>query len=228
LFFFAEIFNTPNPMELISPQILAYCEQHTTPESPILQHINRETHAKVLMPRMLSGHLQGSALAMFSLMLKPRYVLEIGTYTGYSAICLAQGLQADGHLHTIDSNEELADFVQKNINEAGLQDKISLHIGKALEVLPTLPPSILFDLVFIDADKLNYANYYDRVIEKIAIGGFIIADNVLWSGKVVAADAKDKDTQAIRDFNDKIQQDPRVSNTLLPIRDGLMVARRIC
>lgn len=212
-------------MEFIDTKLLNYCEQHSTAESEVLQYVNRQTHVNVLMPRMLSGHLQGNILAMFSYMLQPKAILEIGTYTGYSAICLAQGLQPEGKLHTIDSNEELADFVRSNVAKAGLESKITLYIGKALDVIPTLPRT-LYDLVFIDADKLNYSNYYDLVFESVRIGGFIIADNVLWSGKVIT-ESNDKDTMAMKDFNDKIQNDSRVENTLLPVRDGLMVARKI-
>jgi caffeoyl-CoA O-methyltransferase len=212
-------------MEFIDTALLAYCEQHSTDESSLLKFVSRETHAKVLMPRMLSGHLQGNFLAMLSLMLRPNLVVEIGTYTGYSAICLAQGLQENGKLHTIDINEELGTFVRSNFEKANLQDKIQLHLGNAMELLPQLALQDI-DLVFIDADKKNYTHYYDLVIDKVRIGGWIIADNVLWSGKVIT-EANDKDTLAIKAFNDKVQADDRVFNTLLPLRDGLMVCQKI-
>lgn len=212
-------------MEFIDTALLAYCEQHSTEESDLLKFVSRETHAKVLMPRMLSGHLQGNFLAMISLMLRPRLVVEIGTYTGYSAICLAQGLQENGKLHTIDINEELGTFVRSNFEKASLQDKIQLHLGNAMELLPQLALQDI-DLVFIDADKKNYSHYYDLVIDRVRIGGWIIADNVLWSGKVIT-DANDKDTVAMKAFNDKVQADDRVFNTLLPLRDGLMICQRI-
>jgi caffeoyl-CoA O-methyltransferase len=212
-------------MEFIDTALLAYCEQHSTDESSLLKFVSRETHAKVLMPRMLSGHLQGNFLTMLSLMLRPNLVVEIGTYTGYSAICLAQGLQENGKLHTIDINEELGTFVRSNFEKANLQDKIQLHLGNAMELLPQLALQDI-DLVFIDADKKNYTHYYDLVIDKVRIGGWIIADNVLWSGKVIT-EANDKDTVAIKAFNDKVQADDRVFNTLLPLRDGLMVCQRI-
>lgn len=212
-------------MEFIDTALLAYCEQHSTEESDLLKFVSRETHAKVLMPRMLSGHLQGNFLAMISLMLRPRLVVEIGTYTGYSAICLAQGLQENGKLHTIDINEELGTFVRNNFEKANLQDKIQLHLGNAMDLLPQLALQDI-DLVFIDADKKNYSHYYDLVIDSVRIGGWIIADNVLWSGKVIT-DANDKDTVAMKAFNDKVQADERVCNTLLPLRDGLMICQRI-
>jgi predicted O-methyltransferase YrrM len=212
-------------MEFIDEKLLRYCENHSTEESDLLKFINRETHAKFLMPRMLSGHLQGNVLAMLSHMIKPKYILEIGTYTGYSAICLAQGLQEGGKLYTVDVNEELETFVRHNIAKAGLDNEVELHIGKAADVIPTLPVQE-YDLVFIDADKINYALYYDLIIEKVKRGGFIIADNVLWSGKVIT-DANDKDTVAIKSFNQKVQEDNRVFNTLFPVRDGLMMARKI-
>lgn len=213
-------------MDFLNNDLLQYCEQNSTQESQILKHIHRETHAKILMPRMLSGHLQGNVLATFSMMINPKRILEIGTYTGYSAICLAQGLMPDGLLYTLDINEELESMVNQNFEKAGLQHQVKMLIGNALEIIPTLKET--FDLVFIDADKMNYSAYYDLVFDKVRIGGFIIADNVLWSGKVVDENCKDKDTLAMKNFNQKVQDDHRVFNTLFPIRDGLMVAKKLC
>lgn len=212
-------------MDFLPPSIAAYSNTHTSPESEVLSQLNRETHAKVLQARMLSGHLQGRFLAMISHMILPKNILEIGTYTGYSALCLAEGLQKNGKLITIDINEELEAFTRSFFEASGLASSIDFRIGNALQIIPTLPET--FDLVFIDADKPNYANYYNLVIEKVRIGGFIIADNVLWSGKVANTGSKiDKDTQNMLDFNQKIHEDERVENVLLPIRDGLMVVRK--
>jgi caffeoyl-CoA O-methyltransferase len=176
-----------------------------------------------MKPRMLSGHLQGRFLSLISKMICPKAILEIGTYTGYSALCLAEGLQPDGKLITIDVNEELEDRVKGYFNQSDYRDQIDYRIGKALELIPQLTES--FDLVFIDADKENYANYYDLVIDKVERGGIILADNVLWSGKVLNA-KPDKDTQNILAFNDKVHNDARVENVLLPIRDGITVIRK--
>lgn len=212
-------------MEFIDEKIEDYSLAHSQQESEILKKINRETNAKVLMPRMLSGHLQGNVLSMFSKMIQPHQILEIGTYTGYSAICLAQGLQKNGKLHTIDINEELEKMVREFFTEAGMDNKINYYIGNALEIIPTI--NEIFDIVFIDADKKNYAKYYDLVFDKVKSGGYIIADNVLWSGKVLGAPEKmDADTKAIDTYNKKINADIRVENMLLPIRDGLMIARK--
>ncbi|MFN3382869.1 MAG: O-methyltransferase [Runella zeae] len=210
-------------MDFLPAAIEAYALAHTSAESPLLAQLNRETHAKVLQPRMLSGHLQGRLLSLFSTMIRPRRILEIGTYTGYSALCLAEGLSDDGLLVTVDVNEELYDFTRKFFDNSPFGHKIDFRIANAAEEIPTLTDT--FDLVFIDADKVNYGLYYDLVFDKVRKGGVIIADNVLWSGKVVQTDKKiDKDTQALLDFNQKIHQDPRVSNILLPIRDGLLIA----
>jgi caffeoyl-CoA O-methyltransferase len=211
-------------MELINSSLQEYAEQHTSPESAILKRVNRDTHAYVLRPRMLSGHLQGRVLSMISHMIKPGRVLEIGTYTGYSAICLAEGLRPGGKIITLDINEELEDQVRKNFTDAGIQEQVDYRIGNALDIIPALTDT--FDLVFIDADKENYGRYFDLVIDKVRPDGFILADNVLWSGKVVA-EKPDKDTRAIIDFNRKIQEDPRVENVLLPIRDGVMLIRKL-
>ena len=210
-------------MYIVHQEIEKYAAAHSTPESEPLERLNRDTHAHVLQARMLSGHLQGNMLATFSQMLRPQRILEIGTFTGYSAICLAQGLAEGGLLYTLEVNEELEMMIRKYIAEAGLTAKIKLIIGNATQIIPTLDET--FDMVFIDADKLNYSNYYDLVFDKVRKGGFIIADNVLWYGKVL--DRQDKDTQAIRQFNEKVQQDKRVINTLLPLRDGLMIAQKI-
>lgn len=213
-------------MEFIEEELQQYCEEHTSPETEVLKKLNRETHAKIMMPRMLSGHIQGRTLAMFSQMLRPENILEIGTYTGYSGICLAEGLTENGTLHTIDINDELEDFVRGFFKEASIENKVNYLLGNALEIIPTL--NVTFDLVFIDADKINYANYYDLVLDKVRPGGFIIADNVLWSGKVLEKYRKklDKDTEALLNFNQKVQNDERVENVLLPIRDGLLVMRK--
>jgi predicted O-methyltransferase YrrM len=214
-------------MEFIDPALLAYCEAHTSGEDSLLKKITRETQAKVLMPRMLSGHLQGKMLELFTKMIQPQTILEIGTYTGYSGVCLARGLKKGGKLITLDINDELETMVRGFFEESGLADQIDYRLGNALEIIPTLKGP--FDLVFIDADKFNNATYFDLIIDKVRPGGIILADNVLWSGKVLVAEGQkiDKDTKAILDFNDKIQNDPRVENVLLPIRDGIMMARKI-
>lgn len=211
-------------MEFIDQKLADYSASHTTPETSLLKKINRDTHANVLKPRMLSGHLQGRLLSMISHMIRPSRILEIGTYTGYSAICLCEGLKAGGRLVTIDKNEELETKLRSFFKEAGLENTIDLRIGNALKIIPALDQS--FELVFIDADKENYSGYFDLVIDKVPPGGYILADNVLWSGKVVE-EKIDKDTRAILDFNDKVHNDPRVENVLLPVRDGIMVMRKL-
>jgi caffeoyl-CoA O-methyltransferase len=212
-------------MEFIAEDIQRYSEQHSEGESELLKALTRETHQKVLMPRMLSGHLQGRFLSMITQMLRPTSILEIGTYTGYSALSMVGGLSENGKLTTIDINEELEDMVKGYFEKSGHAQQIDYRIGNALEIVPNLDGP--FDLVFIDADKINYYNYFTLVIEKVRQGGFIIADNVLWSGKVVRTEKKiDKDTQAILDFNRLTHEDHRVENVLLPIRDGLMVLRK--
>jgi len=212
-------------MEFIEKEIEDYALNHTKPESELLKKINRETHAKIMMPRMLSGHLQGRLLSMFSNMIKPDYILEIGTYTGYSALCLAEGLSEKGKIITIDINEEIEKFVRSFFEQSEHKNKIDYRIGNALDIIPNINHEL--DLVFIDADKENYSNYYNLIFDKVKKGGYIIADNVLWSGKVLMDDNKlDKDSKAIKAFNDKIQQDDRVENILLPVRDGLMICRK--
>lgn len=210
-------------MDIVDPRMADYSSAHTSPENQLLKKINRDTHANVLKPRMLSGHLQGRLLSMISHMIKPSAILEIGTYTGYSAICLAEGLRPGGKLITIDRNEELETKLRSYFKEAGLESVIDLRIGNALQIIPTL--NTTFDLVFIDADKENNSNYFDLVIDKVASGGYILADNVLWSGKVI--DQTDKDTRAVTAFNDKVHNDPRVENVLLPVRDGIMIMRKL-
>lgn len=213
------------PEHLHQP-IFHYVEQHTEAEPEVLRELNRETHLKVLKPRMLSGHLQGRVLSMFAHMIRPERILEIGTYTGYSAIAMAEGLAPQGHLHTIDINEELETKVRAYFEKAGLTDKITFHIGNALEIIPELDET--FDMVFIDADKINYGKYYDLVIDKVRTGGFILVDNVLWSGKVIPEGRKklDADTEAVMNFNEQVHQDERVQNVLFPVRDGIMVLRK--
>ncbi|TGE19349.1 O-methyltransferase [Hymenobacter elongatus] len=204
-----------------------YAETHTTPEPELLRRLNRETHVQVLAPRMLSGHLQGRVLSMLSHMIRPRRVLELGTFTGYSALCLAEGLTADGELHTVEQNPEQEDRIRRYVREAGLAGRIQLHIGDAAAVLGTLTQ--LWDLVFIDADKINNALYYELVLPQVRAGGFILIDNVLWSGKALPSYAlkpADKDAHAVRAFNDLVQQDERVENVFLPLRDGLLLVRK--
>ncbi len=213
-------------MEFISEELDNYCKTHTSNESDALKNLNRETHLKVMSPRMLSGHLQGQFLSFISNISKPKNILEIGTYTGYSAICLAQGLAENGKLTTIDVNIETESIARKYFKESGLENKIDFIIGNALEIIPTIKQK--FDIVFIDADKKNYANYYDLIFDKVNLGGIIIADNVLWSGKILMPEnAMDKDTLAIHQFNKKLHEDTRTENILLPVRDGLMMVRKI-
>lgn len=213
-------------VQLLSKALNDYAEQFTTPESQVLAKLNRETNIKVELPVMLSGHLQGAILRFISYMIRPKRVLEIGTYTGYSAICLAQGLADEGHLHTIDINEELEDMAFRYFCEAGVDSKITQHIGKAAEIIPTLNET--FDLVFIDADKQNYHLYYDLIFDKVPVGGFILADNVLYDGEVILPhDEQGKNARAIHAFNEKLRNDTRVEQVLLPVRDGIMIVRKI-
>ena len=213
-------------MEFLKKEIEQYSQEHTQKETEVLYNLNRETHLKVLIPRMLSGHIQGRILSMFSHMLKPKNVLEIGTYTGYSAICFAEGMQPDGKLVTIDINNELETMATSYFEKSGYGNQIDMRVGNAIDIIPTL--DMKFDLVFIDADKHNYSNYYDLAVDKVNQGGFIIADNVLWSGKVLTDEVNtDTDTKALDEYNKKINSDPRVENMLMPVRDGLMVARKL-
>lgn len=214
-------------MDFLPKDLSEYAEKHSSPENELLSALNRHTWANVLIPRMLSGHIQGRFLSMISKLMRPKQILEIGTYTGYSALCLAEGMEQEGHLHTIDINEELEDDIRSWFGRSAYADRISLHIGDALDIIPTLQGS--FDLVFIDADKENYAHYYDLVIDRMPAGGLIIADNVLWSGKVTQAEEvrRDEETAALDAFNKKVMCDARVENILLPVRDGLMLVRKL-
>jgi predicted O-methyltransferase YrrM len=212
-------------MEFIDPLLDKYVCEHTANESDLLKKINRETHLEVLQPRMLSGHFQGRVLSMFSKMIRPERILEIGTYTGYSAICLAEGLTPNGKLVTIDINEELASRVRGYFAESSYANQIDYLIGDAMELIPALNEK--WDIVFIDADKHNYINYYHLVFPMVKVGGYIIADNVLWSGKVIDPSQHDKDTLLLREYNQLVHQDNRVEEVLFPIRDGLMIARKI-
>ncbi len=213
-------------MDFLPKEIDAYSVSHTTSETEVLNDLNRQTNIQILQPRMLSGHLQGRVLSMFSNMIQPTNILEIGTYTGYSAICLAEGLKKGGKVVTIDRNAELEDFASSYFEMANVSKNIDFRIGNAIEIIPTLKEK--FDLVFIDADKRNYSNYFDLVIDNLPTGAYIIADNVLWSGKVVQkVEELDMETKAIIEYNEKIHNDPRVENILFPIRDGLMIARKL-
>ncbi len=213
-------------MDFLTDELNEYIEKYTRKESDVLKRLNRETYLKMLMPRMLSGHLQGQVLRMFSMMIAPKNILEIGTYTGYSAICLSDGLKDGGKLHTIDINEEYEEIISRYFKEAGAENKIKRYIGNAMDIIPTINES--FDLVFIDADKENYSNYFDLVFDMVPIGGYILADNVLWSGKVLEKpETLDIDTKALINYCNKVESDPRVENVLFPIRDGIMVCRKI-
>ncbi len=205
--------------EELQQLLLKYCE----PEDQLLQHIDRETNLKVLMPRMLSGHYQGRVLSMLSKMISPKRILEIGTFTGYATLCLAEGLTQDGIIYTLDINEELEDMVRENFAKSPLNSKIEYILGDAQQSVTQLNET--FDLVFIDADKKNNGTYYDLVFDRVRSGGLIVVDNVLWSGKIVN-NAQDKDTKNISSFNDKINEDQRVEKLILPVRDGLFVIRK--
>jgi predicted O-methyltransferase YrrM len=213
-------------MDFLPKEIDEYSTEHTQSENELLSQLNRETHVKMLIPRMLSGHMQGRIISAISHMMRPKHILEIGTYTGYSALCFAEGLAEDGKITTLDVNEELAPMAEKYFSKSKYANQIDFKIGNAVEIIPTLEGP--FDLVFIDADKENYANYFDLVIDKVPSGGFILADNVLWSGHILKPEAEmDKSTLAIDQFNKKVHLDPRVENVLFPIRDGIMVLRKL-
>lgn len=213
-------------MDFLDIDLVDYIESHTENAPEILALLDRETYANIYMPRMLSGHLQGRILSMIAHMVRPKTILEIGTFTGYSAISLAEGLAENGKIITIDINEELEDMVKRYITEAKLENVIDYRVGNAIDIIPEIEDEL--DLVFIDADKGNYSNYFDLVFDKVKRGGFIIADNVLWSGKVLDKNRKknDKDTSSILEFNKKVHEDLRVENVLFPVRDGLMVLRK--
>ncbi len=207
-----------------SQEIIDYAEKVTSDESSVLRELREHCYANFDDRSMLSGFVQGRLLSMFSYMIRPRVVLEIGTYLGYSAMCFAEGLADGGKVITLDIQEDTNRVARSFVEKSEFADRIEFHLGFAADIIPTLDET--FDLVFIDADKPNYSNYYDLVFDKVARGGFIIADNVLWSGKVLD-DNKDENTQALHDYNQKILADARVENILLPVRDGLMVARKI-
>jgi len=212
-------------MNFLDPALDAYCGTHSGEEPSYLKELTAETFAKVQMPMMLSGHLQGRFLSMLSHLVQPKTIVEIGTYTGYSALCLAEGLAEGGMLHTIDIDPYLPEMVHRYVEKAGMLDRITMHHRPALEVIPTLPAP--FDLVFIDADKQNYPNYFDAVIDKVRAGGLIIADNVLWSGKVLLPKKEQDDpTRALVEYVHKVKSDPRVEKVMVPLRDGLMVCRK--
>lgn len=211
-------------MDILPEKINEYVENHSQAEPELLQKLNRETWQKVLAPRMLSGHFQGRVLSMISKLIQPKNILEIGTYTGYSALCLAEGMQQDGEIHTIDINEELFDFQRKYFDASPHGKQIFQHLGNALEIIPTLDKT--FDLVFIDADKSNYPNYLEIILPKLRKGSVILSDNVLWSGKVVEDLKKDdEDTRALLHYNKLLNKHPKLETVLLPIRDGLSVSR---
>ena len=213
-------------MHFLSEDLENYANEHTDNEPILLQELSKRTHLTVLQPRMISGHLQGRFLSLLSKMIHPKTILEIGTYTGYATLCLAEGLPANGVLHTIDIKEELIDLQREFFDRSGYGSQIVQHLGKAADIIPTL--NTTFDLVFIDADKQNYSLYFDLVIEKMNRGGVILSDNVLWSGKVVEeVKHNDKHTQALMAYNQKIKDDPRVETVLLPIRDGITLSRVI-
>lgn len=212
-------------MNFISDTIDDYAVSHSQDEPELLKQLNRETYQKILQPRMLSGHFQGRVLSMVSKLLNPKNILEIGTYTGYSALCLAEGIQKEGALHTIDINEELYDFQRKYFDKSEYGSQIIQHLGSALDIIPSLEHT--FDLVFIDADKGNYINYFNLIIDKLNPGGLILSDNVLWSGKVIEQPKQDDiDTQGLIKYNKLLKNDPRMETVLLPIRDGLSLSRK--
>ncbi|MGO4822678.1 MULTISPECIES: O-methyltransferase [unclassified Flavobacterium] len=211
-------------MHFISPELEDYIEQHSEKEPELLAALNKETYQKILLPRMLSGHFQGRVLSMLAKLIRPVNILEIGTYTGYSALCLCEGMQQSGVLHTIDIKEELIDFQRKHFDKSPWGKQIVQHLGEATKIIPTL--DVKFDLVFIDADKENYINYFELIVPKMNKGGIILSDNVLWSGKVLEPlNPKDVSTKILLEYNALLKNDPRVETVLLPIRDGLTVSR---
>lgn len=214
-------------MNFLSEELDNYVVIHSQDEPELLQQLNRETYQKILQPRMLSGHYQGRVLSMISKLISPKNILEIGTYTGYSALCLAEGMQLSGELHTIDINEELFDFQRKYFDKSGYGEQIFQHLGNALDIIPKLNKT--FDLVFIDADKENYVNYFNVIIDIMTPGAIILSDNVLWSGKVLNTEFKKEDTStpALIEYNKLLKEDKRVETVMLPIRDGLTISRKL-
>lgn len=211
-------------MHFIPQELDDYVVAHSQKEPELLQQLTRETYQKILQPRMLSGHYQGRVLSMISKLINPTTILEIGTYTGYSALSLAEGMQRNGQLHTIDVNEELIDFQRKYFDKSGYGIQIHQHLGSAIDIIPTL--DLKFDLVFIDADKPNYVNYFNIIIDKMNTGGIILSDNVLWSGKILEPlKPKDESTKVLLKYNKLLNEDPRIETVLLPIRDGLTISR---
>ena len=210
----------------ITEELEEYCEAHSTPESDLLYRLNRETNLKCIKPRMISGHLQGRLLSFISQMMRPKRILEIGTYTGYATLCLAEGLSDDGRIDTIEVDEELEEMIRRYFSQSAYNEKITLHIGDALQVLKQLDAT--WDLVFMDAEKDDYIAYYELVLPRLRQGGIILADNVLWSGKVIQeVKTGDKETRALMKFNDYILEDKRVKNFLLPFRDGIMIIEKL-
>ena len=211
-------------MEFLPEKISSYSLGNTEEEPKLLSELNRETWANVMIPRMLSGHLQGRVLSMISKMIHPTNIIEVGTYTGYSALCMAEGLKENGKIHTLDINEEYTSVAKKYFDKSDYKENIIQHIGNAVDVIPQLNDK--FQLAFLDADKENYSNYFDLIINKMDIGGYIIADNVLWSGKVTEEN-KDEETMALHNYNKKVLSDKRVETVLLPVRDGLNISRKL-
>ena len=215
-------------MNFIDPKLLEYCEEHSSEEAFELKELARQTHLRQINPRMLSGHLQGELLKILTLLIQPTNVLEIGTFTGYSAICIAKQLKPGAHLHTLEVDEELREEILSNFEKAGVSDQTTLHIGNALEIIPSLASNLEFDLVFIDADKENYPQYFTMLKKNLRSGAVFIADNVLWSGKVLHREEGllDTDTAAIHAFNEAVAKDPEFEKVMLPIRDGITIARK--
>ena len=214
-------------MDFINDDIMQYAESHSQKESELLKALRKETYQKILQPRMISGHLQGRFLSLVSLLTRPEKILEVGTYTGYATLCLAEGLGENGSIHTIEINEELCDFQKKYFDKSNYKKQIFCHYGDAKKIIPEL--DLNFDLVFIDADKPNYSYYFDLILTKLNSGGIIIADNVLWSGKVLNKNPSNKelDTLGLKNFNAKVMAEKKVENMLIPLRDGLMICRKI-
>jgi caffeoyl-CoA O-methyltransferase len=218
---------TNREMEFIDDNIMQYAERYSQEESNLLKALQKETHQKVVQARMISGHLQGRLLSFLSQLIQPKKILELGTYTGYATLCLAEGLGEKGEIHTIEINEELIDFHKKYFDKSPYKNQIICHQGDAKKIIPEL--NLGFDLVFIDADKANYSHYFDLILPKLNPGGLIIADNVLWSGKVLQDNLpkKDAETLGLKNFNEKVLTEKKVETLLLPIRDGLMICRKI-